>query len=106
LTNFSTKKGWLELYAAQSGQSRLIGATFLFSIFVNLLQLAAPLYMMQVYDRVLGSRSESTLVVLSVLLVGLLLAMGILEDVRGRVLARIGAKVALTGAFFPPHWPV
>ena len=39
----------------------------IFSCFVNVLMLTGPLYMLQVYDRVLSSRSESTLVALTVL---------------------------------------
>src|SRR5699024_9049955 len=51
------------------GQSRgLLRATGLFSFFANLLMLAGPLYMLQVYDRVLSSRSEATLVALTLLL--------------------------------------
>jgi ATP-binding cassette, subfamily C, bacterial len=87
------KKGTKELIAAYSDQKGLLWATFLFSIFVNALQLTGPLYMMQIYDRVLNSRSEATLVALTALIVGLFIAMGILDHVRGRVLARIGAKM-------------
>lgn len=42
----------------------LLAATLLFSIFTNLLMLTGPLFMLQVYDRVLASRSEETLVAL------------------------------------------
>jgi ATP-binding cassette subfamily C protein len=64
----------------------------LFSVFINLLMLTGPLFMLQVYDRVLASRSEATLVALTVLVTFLFLMMGILDFVRGRVLARIGAR--------------
>ena len=64
----------------------------LFSIVVNALMLTGPLYMLQVYDRVLGSRSEATLVALSALVIGLFLAMGILEHARGKVMAVVGAR--------------
>ncbi len=64
-----------------------------FSVFVNALVLTGPLYMLQVYDRVLGSRSEATLVALTVLLAGLFAAMGLLEYVRARMGARIGASI-------------
>ena len=70
----------------------LFGAVFVFSIFTNLLMLSGPLYMLQVYDRVLGSRSEETLVSLSILLAFLFLMMGLLDYARGRVAARIGAR--------------
>jgi ATP-binding cassette subfamily C protein len=93
LLSLNTQSARSELFLAQSGQSKLILATFLFSIVVNLLHLAGPLYMMQVYDRVLGSRSEATLLVLTLLLAGLFLGMGIIEYIRSRVLARIGAQM-------------
>ncbi|MEM1006086.1 MAG: type I secretion system permease/ATPase [Pseudomonadota bacterium] len=73
------------------GASFLIIA-FVFSIFVNLLMLTGPLFMLQVYDRVLGSRSVETLTALF-LLVGLLYAlMAMLDYARGRIVARFGAK--------------
>lgn len=64
----------------------------LFSVFVNLLMLTGPLFMLQVYDRVLASRSEETLVALLVLVAGLYALMGVLDYARGRVAARIGAS--------------
>ena len=65
----------------------------LFSTFVNLLMLTGPLFMLQVYDRVLSSRSEATLLVLFLLVVGLYGAMGLLDFVRSRIGARIGARL-------------
>ncbi|MEM9231584.1 MAG: type I secretion system permease/ATPase [Pseudomonadota bacterium] len=64
----------------------------LFSVFVNLLMLTGPLFMLQVYDRVLGSRSEETLTALFVLVALLYALMGVLDYARGRVAARVGAK--------------
>jgi len=63
-----------------------------FSVFVNVLMLTGPLFMLQIYDRVLSSRSEETLVALLMLVTGLFAMMGVLEFVRGRVLARAGAR--------------
>lgn len=84
--------GKAELRQARSAGSSLLGGVFLFSVFVNLLMLTGPLFMLQVYDRVLGSRSEETLVALF-LLVGILYAlMALLDYARGRVLARFGAR--------------
>ncbi|MEP3347118.1 MAG: type I secretion system permease/ATPase [Litoreibacter sp.] len=85
-------QGKAELVAARSESRPLFIAAFVFSIFVNLLMLTGPLYMLQVYDRVLGSRSEETLVALSILVVFLYAMMGILDYARGRILARIGAR--------------
>ena len=64
-----------------------------FSGFVNLLQLAPSLYMLQVYDRVLGSRNETTLLVLTGLMVGVFLFMMALESVRSWLLVRIGVRL-------------
>ncbi len=72
---------------------RALMAAFLFSIFVNLLMLTSPLYMLQIYDRVLASRSEPTLLALSVLAAFLFLAMGLLDHARNRVMVRIGARI-------------
>lgn len=63
-----------------------------FSVFVNLLMLTGPIYMLQIYDRVLASRSEETLFALSILAVTLYALMGVLDWARGRVLARVGAR--------------
>ena len=71
----------------------MLAATAVFSFFVNLLQLVAPLFMLQVYDRVLQSRSGETLVALVVIAVVLLIVMGLLEAVRSRVLVRMGARI-------------
>src|SRR3990167_6355584 len=63
-----------------------------FSFFINILALVSPLYMLQVYDRVLSSRSVSTLVVLTVLCIFLFLIYGLLEALRTQVLVRGGLK--------------
>jgi protein O-GlcNAc transferase len=63
-----------------------------FSGFINVLMLAPSLYMLQVYDRVLGSRNETTLWVLTLLLLGVFLFSGALESVRAWVLVRVGAR--------------
>ena len=84
--------GTQELAAVRAESRKLYWSVGLFSVFVNLLMLTGPLYMLQVYDRVLGSRSEETLVALSILVVFLYGAMGLLDYARGRVTARIGAR--------------
>ncbi|RYH10832.1 type I secretion system permease/ATPase [Tropicimonas sp. IMCC6043] len=86
------ERGRNELRAARAESRELFAAAFIFSVFVNLLMLTGPLYMLQVYDRVLGSRSEETLMALSVLVAFLYLVMGILDYTRGRVMARVGAR--------------
>lgn len=58
---------------------------------VNILMLTSPLFMLQVYDRVLASHSTATLLALFLIVVFLYAVMGLLDHVRGRMLARIGA---------------
>lgn len=81
-----------ELRAARNRGRGLILAAFVFSIFVNLLMLTGSLFMLQVYDRVLASRSMETLTALFLLVSGLFLLMGIIDYARGRVMARVGAR--------------
>ncbi|MGH6905614.1 MAG: type I secretion system permease/ATPase, partial [Geminicoccaceae bacterium] len=70
-----------------------------FSVFINLLLLTAPLYMLQVFDRVLASRSVETLVALTLAAALALVVYGALEGVRGRMLARLAGW--LDGALAP-----
>ena len=84
--------GLAELKKARRGGNKLLSAVFLFSVFVNILMLTGPLFMLQVYDRVLGSRSEETLVALFALVVVLYGLLGILDFARSRILARYGAR--------------
>src|SRR5262245_7960550 len=81
------------LAAALSACRGAFIAIGLFSGVINVLLLTGSLFMLQVYDRVLPSRSVPTLVVLSVLVVGLYAFQGILEWIRGRLLTRIGRSL-------------
>lgn len=92
MTPPDNRAGLKELTAARRKGQTLYVVIFLFSFFVNLLMLTGPLYMLQVYDRVLGSRSEETLIALSVLVLALFVAMGFLDHARNRVMARVGAR--------------
>ena len=67
-------------------------ATVVFSFFTNLLMFVGPLYMLQVYDRVLSSRNEMTLVMISVIAIALLVSYGLLEFTRSRLLVRAGMQ--------------
>lgn len=62
----------------------------IFSSVINLLYLSSPLYLMQVYNRVLVSESIPTLVLLTVILVVALLVMAILDAVRSQIMIRCG----------------
>jgi ATP-binding cassette, subfamily C, bacterial len=87
------RTGLSELAAARAASRQAVAVAFLFSAFVNLLMLTAPLYMLQVYDRVLVSRSEETLLALTLLMAFLFLVMGVLDHARGRIMARVGARL-------------
>jgi ATP-binding cassette, subfamily C, bacterial exporter for protease/lipase len=63
-----------------------------FSAITNMLMLVPSIYMLQVYDRVLASRNEVTLLMLTLLMLGAYLFMSVLELIRSFVLVRVGAK--------------
>jgi ATP-binding cassette, subfamily C, bacterial len=64
-----------------------------FSLAMNLLYLAAPLYMLQVYDRVISSASQVTLLMLTIALLVAFVALASLDAVRARVLTRASIRL-------------
>src|SRR3954470_22002804 len=68
-------------------------AVGLFSGIVNLLQLTTSVYMMQVFDRVLATRSIDTLLYLSLMAIGAALVLALLDAVRGKVMQGLGSWV-------------
>ena len=64
-----------------------------FSAVINLLMLLPSIYMLQIYDRVLHSRNETTLLMLTLMVVGLYGLMSVLEMVRSSVLIRVGNRL-------------
>ena len=88
-----TKSKSDELAAAMQSCRRYIATAGFFSLGINLLYLAAPLYMLQVYDRVISSASKVTLVMLTLALLIALVALAGLDMVRGRILARAGVRL-------------
>ena len=84
--------GFAELRAARGGSLGLVAAVAVFSVAVNLLNLTGPLFMMQVYDRVLGSRSVPTLAALFALVAFLFAMMGLIDLARTRVMARVAMR--------------
>ncbi|MDO7844624.1 type I secretion system permease/ATPase [Sphingomonas immobilis] len=73
-------------------RSHLIGIA-LFSALLNLLNLAPTIFMMQVYDRVLGSGSVPTLVALTAVCLLTLATLGALDWLRSRLLVRVSARM-------------
>lgn len=88
-TEISQPRRPLVAAALNNTRKAFLGVAILSAV-TNLLMLTGPLYMMQIYDRVLASRSVPTLVALSLLMIGLYLLLGILEIIRARVLTQIG----------------
>ncbi|WP_203074876.1 type I secretion system permease/ATPase [Falsiroseomonas ponticola] len=78
--------------AIAAGRSQLV-AVGLFSGVVNLLQLTVSLYMMQVFDRVLSTRSIDTLYYLTAIAMFALLVMAVLDGLRGQVMQRLATWV-------------
>lgn len=85
-------EGAAELRAVRRQSRTIYWSVAVFSFFVNALMLTGPLYMLNIYDRVLGSRSVETLLALSVLVAFLFAMMGLLDVVRGRLMGRVGAR--------------
>ncbi len=79
-----------ELAAALGACRRAFVATAAFSGMSNLLMLTGALFMLEVYDRILPSRSVPTLVALLILVAGLYAAQGMIDTIRSRILVRVG----------------
>lgn len=80
-----------DIDAALLAYRRVFWSLALFSGVINLLVLVPSLYMMQVYDRVLTSRNETTLLMLTLIALGLFMFSGLIEWVRGEVMIRMSA---------------
>ena len=94
MATFTVKdKSQSEVWAALSSLKGAGWAMAVISGTVNLLALTGAFYMLQVYDRVLLSKSIPTLVALSLLALGLFVFQGALEIARSQLLVRIGSRV-------------
>jgi ATP-binding cassette, subfamily C, type I secretion system permease/ATPase len=91
-----------ELTAALASCRGAFLATGLISGMSNVLMLTGAIFMLEIYDRVLPSRSVPTLIGLAILAVGLYVALGLLDLIRGRILNRIGISLdeALSGRIY------
>jgi ATP-binding cassette subfamily C protein len=82
-----------ELASVLQACRRYFLTALIFSLAINLLYLASPLYMLQVYDRVISSASEITLVMLSIALIMTLGTLAGLDSVRARLLTRASIRI-------------
>jgi PrtD family type I secretion system ABC transporter len=78
--------------ALRSNSRALVGVA-IFSAIINVLLLTSPIFMLQVYDRVLTSRSHQTLIALLGVATLLLVLMSVLDQLRSSVLIRIGLSL-------------
>lgn len=95
-------KGWAKL-SSQWESDELLGVVKKFrrpligvagiSALINLLMLAAPIFMLQVYDRVLPSRSVPTLISLFLLVVALFVFQGYFDRQRSRIMLHLGRRI-------------
>jgi PrtD family type I secretion system ABC transporter len=92
-TKLKPNPGESEIRAAIRASKRAFQATGVFSLVINVLMLAGPLFMLQVYDRVMTSGSMPTLIGLALMTAALYAIIGVLELVRTRVIVRIGVEV-------------
>ena len=74
---------------------KAVWSVVVFSGAMNLLMLVGPIYMLQIYDRVLTSRSVPTLAALSIFLVGAYACQTVLEVIRSRIIVRAAALLDL-----------
>jgi ATP-binding cassette subfamily C protein len=86
-------KTYSELWQAVKDCRSYFVPVTLFSAAINILYLASPIYMLQVYDRVVPSGSVSTLVMLTLALVLALGVMAALDFVRAQILIRAGVRL-------------
>lgn len=90
VSSMGSKNEVLEALSVFKSEIRAVGA---FSMVINLLVLVPSLYMLQVYDRVLPSRNEYTLLMLTGLVLAVYAFSGLLEYVRSLVVIRVGERI-------------
>ncbi|NUT82998.1 MULTISPECIES: type I secretion system permease/ATPase [Pseudomonas] len=81
------------LFKALGDYKNILISVGCFTALINVLMLAPSIYMLQVYDRGLSSQNETTLAMLSLMVVGFFLFIGLLEMVRSFVVIRIGSQL-------------
>lgn len=88
----SQQKAATPLHEAFGAYKRIFLSLAFFSLCANILLFVGPIYMLEVYDRVVASRSVPTLVALTLIAAVMLLCYALIDMVRGRVLSRAGAQ--------------
>lgn len=81
------------LFKALGDYKNILISVGCFTALINVLMLVPSIYMLQVYDRVLSSQNETTLAMLSLMVVGFFAFIGLLEIVRSFIVIRIGSQL-------------
>ncbi len=81
------------LFKALGAYKHILISVGCFTALINVLMLAPSIYMLQVYDRGLSSQNETTLAMLSLMVVGFFVFIGLLEIVRSFIVIRIGSQL-------------
>lgn len=81
------------LFKALGDYKSILISVGCFTALINVLMLVPSIYMLQVYDRVLSSQNETTLAMLSLMVVGFFVFIGLLETVRSFIVIRIGSQL-------------
>ena len=89
----SQNKNTSELKSILKQSKKLFLNIGLFSFLINILMLVPPIYMLQLYDRVLSSKSKDTLFMLTLIVVVLFITMALLEIIRSKILIKIGNRI-------------
>jgi PrtD family type I secretion system ABC transporter len=101
-TGTTSGEGTSDSARALGGCRKGLYAAGLFSLAESVLMLVVPFYSYQVFDRVLTSRSESTLLMMAIFAIGAVLFLSILNGMRAQVMSRVGLWIDshLSGALF------
>lgn len=83
----------LTILSVLAGHKKSLWGIGLFTAVINLLMLAPAIYMLQVYDRVLASANTMTLLMLTVLVLGIFVFIGLLEWIRSAIVIRLGTRI-------------
>jgi PrtD family type I secretion system ABC transporter len=92
-SSVSQKRHQNELDRVMAECRRVLSVMVAFSFAINLLMLASPLYMLQVYDRVLVTGRTETLILLTAIVAAALFALGLLDTLRANLMVRIGCWI-------------
>jgi len=95
INNNASELAKTELQKALSRTRKSFLYVGIFSFFVNMLMLTPAIYMLQMFDRVLTSRSIETLILITIIMAVMFATMFLLEVARSRILVRIGNKIDL-----------